>query len=1372
MAKVSLRIYNREIEGLIDQAHINEAIAHCHHILKTFPKHLATYRLLGKAYLETKRYTDAVDIFSRVLMSVPDDFVSSVGMSIIRDEENKLDDAIWHMQRAFESQPSNSAIQAELQRLYGRRDGMEPPKIRMTRGALANMYVQGELYPQAIAEIRAVLAQEPDRADMQVLLARAYFRAGQKADASDMCAQLLKRYLYCFDANCIMVDLLPATAGAVESTQVYRMRVGELDPYTTFAKGSVFLANEVPDASINLERLDYKEEEVPESQSWRSSAIGSGVSSAPMLSSSTSSEPDWLSGGAQQNSDQSFDQGAKSSDGIPDFLKAAGWGESTVPEQPTSFFDEEPAGGDLTPAEIPDWLKGQVPSNMTQPTAPQPAPTQSIETPDWLSGLDSDSGSSAKSSDVPDWLSGLGAAGAVAAASSAQPEPTPAQPGNVPDWLSGLGDNESAKPADAIPPAQPGNVPDWLSGLGDEVTPEPSSNIIPPAQPGNAPDWLSGLGDAEPAEPSNVIPPAQPGNVPDWLSGLDSEEPSGSAQPAQTDDISNWLSGLDDKPVVEPSSSSVIPPAQPADVPEWLSGLGDAEVANATQPDDVSDWLSGLDEPKPAVSAPAQSGDVPEWLRDIDDTQTQSGNGPDASQPEIAQSSDIPEWMSGLGDAEPQPEPAQPSDLPAWMTGIPDAQPESAKEEDPLEWLSGTHAQPPAPSVESLGSTAQEQDDAVAWLESLAAKHGAKPEELVTDPNKRSETPPEWVSQAQNIEQQTPVAQTPAPSIESLGSTAQEQDDAVAWLESLAAKHGAKPEELVTDPNKRSETPPEWVSQAQNIEQQAPVAQTPAPSVESLGSTAQEQDDAVAWLESLAAKHGAKPEELVTDPNKRSETPPEWVSQAQNIEQQTPVAQTPAPSVESLGSTAQEQDDAVAWLESLAAKHGAKPEELVTDPSKRSETPPEWVSQAQNIEQQVSLKVEEEKSAQSEAVADALNIGEQFFAEFENASQGIPSSPKVDETDVWLRNLEAQENQDIIPTQSSNDSGWLDEQAQPEAPEKQDLRHNDIPEWLNDSQQPQNIDRQFEFTEQESGKQKPDLPNWLSSTEDDSFTSDSAADQDVPQNDLSNWLSSLDSEPGLPFDELPTPDSIFNASKSTLKKSDVPDWLNNAEAGEDIFEGEWQKPVETSASQPTGEPVAENLTENLPDWLQSIEKEESAIDDDASSWLAEEPKPTAPSDWKPVEPIQQTPEPKKETPPVETRMPFVPPPAEPRTPVERLVEERKPEKPSAVSQPAPAKRKAGLSAKQRQPEAQGTSVSLSQAKGELDRGDIPAALDHYKKLIKKGKHIEETIRDLTESIYRYPVEVGIWQTLGDAYMRANRLKEALEAYNKAEELIR
>src|SRR5512147_897152 len=192
MAKISLRAYNHEIESMIEQGQrLDEAVAHCRHILIAFPKHLDTYRLLGKAYLEAKRHDQAVDIFRRVLVAAPEDFVSHVGMSIIADDKSRLDDAIWHMERAFEVQPSNAAIQGELQRLFGRRDGVEPPKIRLTRGALAHMYVQGELYTQAISEIRAVLAHDKGRTDMQVLLARAYLRNGQKAEASDACSALL-----------------------------------------------------------------------------------------------------------------------------------------------------------------------------------------------------------------------------------------------------------------------------------------------------------------------------------------------------------------------------------------------------------------------------------------------------------------------------------------------------------------------------------------------------------------------------------------------------------------------------------------------------------------------------------------------------------------------------------------------------------------------------------------------------------------------------------------------------------------------------------------------------------------------------------------------------------------------------------------------------------------------------------------------------------------------------------------------------------------------------------------------------------------------------------------------------------------------------
>src|SRR3972149_2516301 len=159
MAETSLRAYIKEIDDLVENEQLDEAIAHARHILQTYPRHLDTYRLLGKAYLEAKRFGDSADIMQRVLSAVPDDFVAHVGMSIVREDEGNLEAAIWHMERAFETNPSNAAVQGELRRLIGRRDGLEPHKVRLTRGALARMYAHGELYPQATAELRAALTE-------------------------------------------------------------------------------------------------------------------------------------------------------------------------------------------------------------------------------------------------------------------------------------------------------------------------------------------------------------------------------------------------------------------------------------------------------------------------------------------------------------------------------------------------------------------------------------------------------------------------------------------------------------------------------------------------------------------------------------------------------------------------------------------------------------------------------------------------------------------------------------------------------------------------------------------------------------------------------------------------------------------------------------------------------------------------------------------------------------------------------------------------------------------------------------------------------------------------------------------------------------
>jgi len=80
--------------------------------------------------------------------------------------------------------------------------------------------------------------------------------------------------------------------------------------------------------------------------------------------------------------------------------------------------------------------------------------------------------------------------------------------------------------------------------------------------------------------------------------------------------------------------------------------------------------------------------------------------------------------------------------------------------------------------------------------------------------------------------------------------------------------------------------------------------------------------------------------------------------------------------------------------------------------------------------------------------------------------------------------------------------------------------------------------------------------------------------------------------------------------------------------------------------------------------------------------------------------------------------------------------------------------------------------SLEEVQKALSRGRLDQALEGYNTFIQNGQHLEETIHDLRDALYRYPVDINIWQTLGDAYARNNQLQEALDAYTKAEELLR
>ena len=630
MPNIPLRAYTREIEGLVEHAQrLDEAIAHCRQILKTYPKHLETYRLLGKAYLEGKRYDQAVDIFERLLVAVPDDFVAHVGMSIIADDQGRLDDAIWHMERAFEVQPSNAAIQGELQRLFGRRDGVEPPKIRLTRGALAHMYVQGQLYTQAISEIRAVLAQDAERADLQVLLAKAYFHGGQKNEAADMCAQLLSRYPYCFDANALMVDLLAGMPSA-EPAPEYRQRVNELEPYAAFTQDSVFNTASVPSNAVMLDRLEY---------------AGEAPQAGPLLGSGSE-----LGGMAQISPWSALASREQPAKDLPPFLRPA-------VSQPLAAGAPGEPPSEAPPGDLPAWVKALAPADDDEIGADSEPNTPEALT--WLRSEDTSEGlsSSALAADIsesetPAWLKDLGAeieqpveevgsTESEPATSEAQPMPTgeAPSPGSAMQeeedglaWLESLAAMHGAAPDETIPPA-------------DSSTPEQLSWTEKAAEIGQqaADAWTAIAEDTREQEPAAA-------EISDKDSGAGGLEipvaaESTSAESSAEEPASDWLQGLAaqgafaDEADLTPTAATapppegalsdwprITPPPSVGEQPAWLGGTSSEAGASApvsaagpsapsgSQPD-LPDWLSRLHKDKSTPASPPASEGPPPWLQ-------------------------------------------------------------------------------------------------------------------------------------------------------------------------------------------------------------------------------------------------------------------------------------------------------------------------------------------------------------------------------------------------------------------------------------------------------------------------------------------------------------------------------------------------------------------------------------------------------------------------------------------------------------------------------------------------------------------------------------------------------------------------------------
>jgi len=759
MISIPLRSYVREIEKHVENGRNDEAIAHCRHILETYPKYTDVYRLLGKAFLESQRYGDAADIFQRVLSSSPDDFVSNVGMSIVREDEGNLDEAIWHMERAFEIQPANTAIQDELRRLYGRRDGVEPPKVRLTRGALARMYFKGELYQQAITEIRTAIAENPKRLDLQILLSEVYSKTGQLAEASEIASNVIRKLPYCLIANQIMIKILVGTAREKEG-QVFQDRLNQIEPYSAFITPENPTATSVPDHMIKIEKLDWKPGQ----------AIG-GLEGQPIWAKSLGIEvddkteekeeilPKWLTGEIEEEIEEdtdtddqqavpafSFDvlgeipppgeltkvpdnfPSPTTEEEVPEWMKEVDWNE-TVEElkEEESPHDEameipEQDEVEIASAEIPDWLRAM---------APSPGPNQFPELEDIDTSWMDEIISASKDKESPDHI------GIKDGIIDFQEQD------KLPDWLA-IDESESEYGTSDKTSDQ---LPDWMkeeSELSDKfeiypATEQEGSKELEeaPSAGDELPEWIFEEHDQGKAPTSEVkiSPSAQ--EMPDWL--VEIAEQKAAAQPAEE------VSFLEEKPELDTRTPQSF--ISDDELPAWLKedisikeAESSEEIVSIETEEDISEWEK--------LSSESEPVEIPEWLLEEKPTIAEI-RSTDVDASALREPVETFEEIQVEGDVQVG-EDAQVEEKDTTPLG--DTQPRKVVASDeeviaPTEEIDmPTDAIPPeipSEKISPLGDT----DAAYAWLESLAVKQGAD-EALLLRPEERLETPPEWVQQA------------------------------------------------------------------------------------------------------------------------------------------------------------------------------------------------------------------------------------------------------------------------------------------------------------------------------------------------------------------------------------------------------------------------------------------------------------------------------------------------------------------------------------------------------------------------------------------------------------------------------------------------
>ncbi|MBI4927530.1 MAG: hypothetical protein HY835_07180 [Anaerolineae bacterium] len=557
-------------------------------------------------------------------------------------------------------------------------------------------------------------------------------------------------------------------------------------------------------------------------------------------------------------------------------------------------------------------------------------------------------------------------------------------------------------------------------------------------------------------------------------------------------------------------------------------------------------------------------------------------------------------------------------------------------------------------------------------------------------------------------------------------------------------------------------------------------------------------------------------EEFSEPPTPVDAATPDWIAElAGEMEQAAPTeVQTELPTAShgessEIAAPPEDMDAALAWMEALAARQGADAETLtISQPEERSETPPDWLqelSSTSTIEDTQPNRIAAESTIEQTVDAESFDIspvdivepaiGETLPLEEQEVTpdQAEPAGPDLSDMDsalAWMEALAARQGAD----------------AETLAISKLEDRSETPPDWIRE------LALEEETPTQEVAETLAEIP-----TSSDSIFVEPAQAETMPvdQAEISGSVEAVEGEPQAEMDA----DAAFawmealaarqGAEEGTLitepeaRVEEPPQWI--AESEEEIVPtamdvvdisaldttqeepAPWADQIEPLVGEITEQPVDESQpvepwapeTEIIPDlttpdqeqivasqdipavqeadipsWLLSYEEETKtetrvpeATPEEMPTWLQEETPPTV------IEPAADTSTTHEDAEPVMPEW-------------LKALQDSQPATETSVPTPAWAP-------VDTQPPA---TISASDeeliAQAALRSGDIEGAVKSFTRMINTGSNLEKVIKSIQDALDQHPINVDLWQTMGDAYMRANRIQDALDAYTKAEELLR